>query len=346
MTIFSLVALSYNIYAQSIDDIGKIALSVIMPENVETLNASQISKLESKVTQICTKAGLSASGYDQTFVIYPKFDIYETNVVEGGMQNITVIKCELSLYIKQVSNNVLFSSVVRDLKGSGKTKELAITNAISQIPISDKGLLDFIAEGKNKIIGYYEANCNDIIKKAESYNQSKKYEDAIATILQIPEEITSCYDQVLDKVSKYYTDYQKQICSNLILASEAKLATKDYVGALDHLCDMDPKANCYSEAVKIIKRIENQIADAERRAWELRVQKYNDAKAREERNWNFKMQQYSDDKAREQRNFKAEQWQKKEDNEFRRQYLDAAKEVAIQQAKNQPKKVTYNYIIR
>jgi hypothetical protein len=89
-----------------------------MPENVD-----ELSKLESKIIQITTKAGLSASGYDQIFVIYPKFAIYETNVVEGGMQNITVVTADLSLFIKQVSNNLLFSSVSKSLRGSGRTKK-------------------------------------------------------------------------------------------------------------------------------------------------------------------------------------------------------------------------------
>jgi hypothetical protein len=70
-------------------------------------------------------------------VIYPKFAIYETNVVEGGMQNITVVSVELSLFIKQVDNNMLFSTISKQLKGSGSSKELAITNAISKIPTND-----------------------------------------------------------------------------------------------------------------------------------------------------------------------------------------------------------------
>jgi len=94
--------------AQTTSDVGKIALSVIMPENIDGLDASQLSKLETKITQIVSASGLAASGYNNNFVIYPKFAIYETNVVEGGMQNITVTTCELSLFIKQVDNNVLF----------------------------------------------------------------------------------------------------------------------------------------------------------------------------------------------------------------------------------------------
>ena len=100
-----------NVMAQSSQEVGKIALSVIMPENVDGLDISQLSKMETKITQIVSSTGLAASGYNNNFVIYPKFALYETNVVEGGMENITVVTCELSLFIKQVDNNILFSTI-------------------------------------------------------------------------------------------------------------------------------------------------------------------------------------------------------------------------------------------
>ena len=58
--------------AQSSSDIGKIALSVIMPENVDGLDVSQLSKMETKITQIVSSTGLAASGYNNNFVIYIK----------------------------------------------------------------------------------------------------------------------------------------------------------------------------------------------------------------------------------------------------------------------------------
>ncbi|MDR1654153.1 MAG: hypothetical protein LBS01_11025, partial [Prevotellaceae bacterium] len=234
-----------NMSAQIVDDVGKIALSVIMPDNIDGLNVSQLSKLKSKVTQICTKAGLSASGYNQTFVIYPKFAIYETNVVEGGMQNITVTTCELSLYIKQVSNNMLFSSVAKSLKGSGKTKEIAITNAISQIPISDKVFAEFVAEGKQKIIAYYEANCENIIKQADVANKMQQYEHALGLLMSIPEEISSCYDKILTKSVETFKAYQNQHCAELLQQAKAKSAAQDYDAALEILAEIDPSSNCF-----------------------------------------------------------------------------------------------------
>jgi hypothetical protein len=89
-----------TINAQSSTDVGKLALSIVMPDNVEGMDISQLSKLQTKITQIVASTGLAASGYNNNFVIYPKFSIYETAVVESGMQDITIISCELTLFIK------------------------------------------------------------------------------------------------------------------------------------------------------------------------------------------------------------------------------------------------------
>jgi hypothetical protein len=64
------------------------------------------------------------------------------------MQNITVVTAELSLFIKQVDNNLLFSTISKSLKGSGSSKELAITNAISKITTNDPDFKTFIETGK------------------------------------------------------------------------------------------------------------------------------------------------------------------------------------------------------
>ena len=149
------LALSFSTFAQTTNDIGKIALSVVINENIDDLNDSQLSKLETKISKIVTDFGLAAVGYNHNFIIYPKFAIYESKVVEGGIQNITVVTAELSLFIEQANNNLLFSTISKSLKGSGSNEDLAITNAIAKFNTNDPDFKSFIERGKLKIIAYY-----------------------------------------------------------------------------------------------------------------------------------------------------------------------------------------------
>jgi len=311
LTLFFLLFLFVSyLKAQQTDEVGKIALSVVMPENVDGLDRSQLSKLESKIIQIATKEGLSASGFNQTFVIYPKFAVYETNVVEGGMQNITVVTTELSLYIKQVSTNILFSSVSKSLKGSGRTKEIAITNAISQIPVSDKDFATFIETSKQKIIAYYEKNCNDIIKQADSYIKMQQYSQAIGLLMSIPEEISSCHDKVIEKSIATFKAYQNQVCAEKIQQAKAKSAGMDYDGALEILAEIDPSSKCFQEQQALMKSIENKVSAEDKKEWDFLMKQYDDA------------------------------------TDLEKQRINAIKEMAVEYYKSQKANVNYNVLIK
>ena len=79
----------------------------------------------------------------------------------------------------------------------------------------------------------------------------------------------------------------------------------------------------------------------DKRAWELKVKQYEDQKAREQRDFEFKVQQYTDEKAREQRNFEARQIREARNAALRQQEIRAARDVAMEYARNQPDVVYY-----
>ena len=309
---FSFIVIFYGCvsFAQSTNDVGKIALSVVMPDNVDGLNVSQLSKLETKISQIVTNSGLAASGFNNNFVIYPKFAIYESTVVEGGMQNINVVSAEVSLFIKQVENNLVFSTISKPIKGSGSNKEVAITNAISKIAINDPDFKLFIETGKSKIISYYENKCTDIIKKSDSFVRMQQYDEALGLLLLVPEEVAGCYNLIQDKAIEAFKAYQTQKCSEHLQKAKTTLASGDYAGALDILAEIDPSTTCFEEAQMVAKSAKAMI------------------RAEEKKQWDFQMKQYEDAVS------------------LQRLRINAAKEIAVSYYKNQPKKVSYYYLIR
>ncbi|MFO0414383.1 MAG: hypothetical protein ACK50E_01930 [Bacteroidota bacterium] len=286
--LFVLIAI-FNIglvsFAQTTSDVGKIALSLIMPESIDGLDASQVSKLETKIINIVSSSGLASTGYNNNFVIYPKFAVYESNVVEGGMQNITVTICDISLFIKQVDNNVLFSSISKQIKGSGNNKVSAITNAISKIPSNDKELQTFIEAGKVKIIQYYENKCQDIISKSDALVKMQKYEDALGLLLTVPEEVT-CYGKVQAKSIEIFKTYQNQKCILQIQEAKTALAANNYNLALEKLSKIDPSTNCFKESEQLIKSAESKIDAEEKKQWDLQMKVYNDSVALEKQRIN------------------------------------------------------------
>lgn len=266
LLVWGMLGLFWPLAGQTADDVGRVALSVVMPENVDGLDASQLSKLQTKITQIVTSAGLAATGYDQNFVIYPRFAIYEDNVVEGGMQSIHVVKAELGLFIEQVESGILFSSATYPLTGSGEDLHGGITNAISKISVRSPDLLAFVAEGKQKILAYYAERCDDIIAQADMLVKADRFQQALAELLTIPEELEPCYQRIQDKVVYVYNAYQAQRCAELMQDARAFYSGLKYTEALNVLADVDPTSNCAGESKTLMANIQAKMAEDQRRA--------------------------------------------------------------------------------
>ena len=308
--LISLIFLSaiHTVFSQE-NEGNKIALSVVMPDNGEGLSASQLSKLKTKVISIVTANGLAATGIHNNFVIYPIFSVYDKNAVEGGMENIYVTTCELSLYIQHTEDNIVFASYGKKFKGSGESIETAITNSISKIPQNSKEITEFIETGKQKIIVYYEGKCEDFKKQAESLTKMQKYEEAIALLQSIPEEI-SCYQQMVEKSVEVYKAYQNKVCGELLQKAKAQISIKNYKGAMEFLGQIDPSSSCSGESRRLMQSISNHLDAVAKQRWEHKMKVYND------------------------------------NLELKKQRIDAAKQIAIAYYKSRPKVVSYNYLVQ
>lgn len=284
--------------AQTLNDVGKITLGVDVPTQINGLDEIQTGKIRTKLQQICTKNGIVSSWSTNSFVVRPSFDIYQFETVEDGMQNIYVVKAELTLTISQIDGTIV-NTINKTLKGSGNTKEKALTNCIADIPVTDEAFQTFLTEGKKKIIDYYQARCSDIMLKAQNYAKQEQYETAIAILMLVPEEVP-CYEDIIKLIEGVYGTYQDKLCAQLTSAANAAIAIQDYDAAAEYLTQINPNSSCYSFAVNTFKKVEEKVS------------------ALEQRDWNYKMKQYDDSV------------------QLEKIRIRAAKEIAVEYYRNQP----------
>jgi hypothetical protein len=272
-TIFFLIALLIGGITYSQETTSTIALSVVIPEYLEGLDYSQTSKLDTKIRSIISNYGVGASGYSNNFVIYPKFGIMDVSVVEGGMQNITVVTVEFSMFVKQVDNNLLFSSFNKTIKGSGSNKTAALTNAVQLIPTKDKDLQSFIESSKKKIVDYYNVNCDRILSQATALNSSGDLEQALGVLSNVPEEVP-CYEKIKAKAIEVYKAHVNKQCKQQLNEANSMIAKQDYSGALKVLASIDPASSCNADVKSSIAKVENKVTDQERQEYAERMEKY------------------------------------------------------------------------
>ena len=148
---------SFALSAQGDDLSIPVSLGFELMSN-DVSQANQ-EKLKNKVQQILSRNGVSAEGWAQDFVVYPKIDLYESETIDG-LQKMTVVKAEFSLYLKQPVSDMVFSSISHSIKGSGKSVDHALARSIGAIRSSDTRYKNFVEEGKKKILRYFNENCN------------------------------------------------------------------------------------------------------------------------------------------------------------------------------------------
>lgn len=268
--VLSLILSNYN-FGQNAD----FTLGLVLPEPNQKLNESQITKLESKLSNLINKSGVASYGYNNDFVIFPIINIDDTSFVQGGMENITVTTLDITLNIKQISTNKSFNIISKKIKGSGKSEQLAVTNAFSLIKVTDKDLIEFIVEGKKSIYKYFNENCTNILKKASNLYANQNFEEAISLLQSIPETGNNCYTEAQNNSILYYKGYQSKLCKENIIKAKSEIATKNYNDALTYLNMIDNNSSCFAEVEKLINQISDKVEKNDKQELDLEVRRIN-----------------------------------------------------------------------
>lgn len=264
-------------FSQSPSDLGKIQLAIAFTENQQSsIDHAVLEKIDGKLTQLLANNGIVSTGYNNGLLLQPSFIINGNELVEGGMQNINVTGITLQLLIKQDQTNVVFSSFSKELKGTGRTQQLAINNAVNSLSANDPLLINFLERGKEKLQAFYKANCGKILNEANNLSRSGRYEESLALIMSVP-ETASCYNTAQSKSLEVYKNYQKKICAENIKQAQMQIASKDYSSAFQTLTEIDTESPCAAQSSSLIKTIDAKITAEEKKQWDLQVKIYNDA---------------------------------------------------------------------
>ncbi|MDR1199771.1 MAG: hypothetical protein LBK94_12310 [Prevotellaceae bacterium] len=272
LIIFCLVH-TISLYSQDTNDLGKILLNVYTPDNIPDLSTSETAKLDTKIKQILSYNDIGYSFSLNSFVIYPVFEIYDVKQVEGGMKNLVIVTADITLFVKQIINDNVISSISTTLKGSGFSKKEAITNLLSNINTKDSKYKDFINESKNRILQLYANYCPVFISKSEELKSKQQYADALYLLATIPEELP-CYAEIRKKTLDIYKLYQDIECKQQIQKAKSHMAIFQYAQAAYILASIDPYSQCHKDAETLIFQLKDKLELKEQQALDIALEGY------------------------------------------------------------------------
>jgi len=296
-------------FTQSAQTENKIKLYTITPENIDNLDNSQLSRINSKFSDIITQSGYSGDGLtNNPFVVYPKILVNEVKESDGGMFRIFSASIDITIVVLQYNTKTIFKSITLELKGSGDSKRLAIDNAIRSMKTNSNELNSFFVDVRKKIIDYFVANCDNIIKKGELLISQKNYPEAFSTYFTIPSEV-ACFEKVSPLIVSAFKQYQNSKCLELLQNAKARFGSRDFAGALSILSKIDPESKCNAEANKLINECFKNVSEEESRNFEFLKEAYRTEKNLEGRR------------------------------------IDAARDISIEYYRSRPSVINYNSLI-
>ena len=252
-----------------------LPISVMAMDDLEPFPDGAKVLIENRLNQILTKNGIAGLDYNDQFILTVTATPIDKDIIAGPPSKISE-KMEMNFYILDAYAKKIFSTTNLKVRGLGETETRCYLNAFSNIPVQSPDLTQFIEEGKQKIIAYYDHEADALIKKAQFLAKQKKYEEALYTVMLIPQQ-SAKYDAAIEAGVEIYQQHIDNECNiNLAKARAAWAAEQNSIGAEkagQYLVNILPEAGCYDEAMVLYREIKGKVLDD----WKFEMRKYDDS---------------------------------------------------------------------
>jgi len=238
-----------------------LPISIQLDENFTDVPSAANNILYQSLNRIATENGLTTESQTTPFMLTAHCDILDKSNLPGPPIQ-TVYNLGLTLYMADTYTQKKFGTAYITLNGVGTGEVKSYINAFRRINASNKEIKEFITQGKNKMMNYYDTQYPNIIKEAKRLASLQNYEEALTLVLSIPvcskggDEASSyglqLYKKHLDRLNLYLFNNAKALWA----AGQSQESAYD---VCNMLAQIDPDAACYGEASKLMKEIKHQV---------------------------------------------------------------------------------------
>ena len=250
-----------------------ISMYVYTPEQSESIPQSCMDYLSNSLTTAVTTDGLAAQNeYLTQFLLMPKVNIATKNVLATTQQQV-VLTLDVNLQVVDNISGTVYTSATVNLKGVGTNETQAYNAVFRTINKSNAKIKGLVSTAKEKIIVYYEAKADNIIKKAVLFAEQRNYEEAFYLLSMIPSQCSK-YDNALSASMNIWNKYKDTSCSkNLEKARAVWVANQDIDAANMagiYLSGILPDCSCYGDAQTLYKDIKAKVGEL----WKFEMKQY------------------------------------------------------------------------
>lgn len=263
--------------------VGAVAQSIDMAVEVDESTAELLGEnttlaLKNKVSKIVNRNGMAAS--EGFFAVVPSIAITDEGTVDTGMTKMKVMSIDFSLAVKNVIDNTVFNSQIVSLRSSGKDQASCLRALVNMININDVRYAKLIKDSQLIINDFYAKKMPMLIAKIEAMVAQEKYDEAMAALSMIPDNVEQAAKVSEMKIAVYNKTLENDV---IRIVADADLLVRQ--GKIDEALELCRTANKlspnYHEVTAFLKRLDDQAAQAEAAALEAEARKQDAAKMQE-----------------------------------------------------------------
>ena len=272
-----------------------IKLTPFVPDYPD-LGESGRQLITARLNAAVAVVGFGGDGANPRFVIGPDINLLSKNVTSSAPTKYANTY-EVTLIAAEVVSVTIFASYTFLIKGVGDSPAKAFINGFRDYSFNNKQFFDFLKQAQDKILNYYEKNCDAFLSQAESEAKMRNYDAAYTILNNIPAEATKCFQTATANKSKYFQMSLNTNCDKLLSSMKAELgkandpsASGFNAEAMAFYALIDKQSSCYGEAEKTYQAYLKKLNPKAKRDWDFSMKKYQDQVARAD-----KMDQFGQD---------------------------------------------------
>lgn len=257
-----------------------IKLTPFVP-NYEGIGESGSKLLKDRLNSAITKIGFGGEDSNPRFVIGPSINIVSQNITSTSPTKYANTY-EINFMVVDLISETVFNTYKSDFKGVGDSPEKAFISGIRNLNFENQKFMDFLLESENKIVQYFEDNCNSLLSEAESEANLRNYDNAFAILSSVPKEATVCFEEVQSKKVEYFQLSLNTTCNELLAKMRAELgkfndpsAAGFNPEAMNYYAMIDSQSECYDEAQKEYNSYKAKLNPNAKKDWEMKMKAYN-----------------------------------------------------------------------
>jgi hypothetical protein len=194
VSVFALLAVSAMAQNNTgkADDGARIAITPQVTDQEIPVAAKNL--LITKMKQICTKNGLAGDSENPFFIMDAKIDVLSKEITPTAPP-MHALNMQLSLSIKDAYSGNVYSETSVELKGVGQNETKAYMAGLQTVNAANGQFKAMVDKGKEKILEFYNSQCDFVISKATAFQKQGNNKDATKVLKSVPSVCKECYDK-------------------------------------------------------------------------------------------------------------------------------------------------------